>query len=36
LERLLALNLERAKLEASAKPEKPKRGNREKLAEEMI
>jgi hypothetical protein len=36
LERLLALNLERAKLEAAAKPAKPKRTSREKVADEMI
>jgi len=36
LERLLALNLERAKQEEAVKPAKPKRTNREKVAEEMI
>jgi hypothetical protein len=36
LERLLALNLERAKLEEAVKPAKPKRTSREKVAEEMI
>ncbi len=36
LERLLALNLERARLEAAAKPAKPKRTTREKRADEMI
>lgn len=36
LERLLALNLERAKLEAAAQPPKVPRANREKAAEEMI
>ena len=36
LERLLALNLERAKLEAAAQPPKPKRASREKAAGEMI
>jgi hypothetical protein len=35
LERLLALNLERAKLEAVGKPV-PKRTSREKAADEMI
>jgi hypothetical protein len=32
----LTLNLERAKLEAAAKPAKPKRTSREKVADEMI
>jgi hypothetical protein len=32
----LALNLERAKQEAAAKPAKPRRTSREKVADEMI
>jgi hypothetical protein len=36
MEWLLVLNLERAKLDEAAKPEKPKWGSREKVADEMI
>jgi hypothetical protein len=36
LERLLALNWERARQEAAAEPGKAKRSSREKEAEEML